>query len=376
MSEIDSTYSHLLRLLSMSLYSGSAGSAGSLNSTLSDRQWYKVMEEAEKQTVTGIIFGAISRLPENELPPVSVLANWLAMAHRDSRRYAAMSEVLYWLLPMFKSNGLHPVLQKGHAASRFYHMPELRTCGDIDLWFPGNERSEADNIIRKMNHKIINTPDNGSCYLMDSTEVEHHSMLIEIHNPFKSRMVDDLINGNEARPTILPHGVTADVPAPIVELLMFNIHILKHCLGVGIGLRQFCDYALAWRNLTDRDALGDAAVDPGCYLDLCRRLGIIEWTRALHQFINRYLPSADGNGVAEIPGNADTNAVERIFTLVTEGGNFGKYSRNRRAYIHKNIFSRKVHTMSTFINNRSFVYRLAPAEAVWTFTRLLLGQIH
>lgn len=25
---------------------------------------------------------------------------------------------------------------------------------------------------------------------------------------------------------------------------MINVHIMKHCLGVGIGLRHFCDYAM------------------------------------------------------------------------------------------------------------------------------------
>ena len=375
MRSIDPTYRHLLKLLRSSLYEPK-DSCCILSETLSERQWYKVLEEAEKQTVTGIVFLAISRLPEQEMPSLSVLATWLATAHRDSGKYASMTAVLSRLLPLLEKNGLHPVLQKGHAVARFYASPELRSCGDIDLYFPNEERVKADNVMKELGYKIVSTPDCGSCYIVGQTEVEHHSMLIEIHNPLHSGLIKDLCRSFPSKETRLTDSVKARVPSPMVELIMMNAHILKHCLGVGIGLRQFCDYALAWRNLTDVSLHGDAAVDIDKYLNVCGRLGILKWTRVLHSFINRYLPAFGGMAVAELPGEVEANAVERIFGLVCEGGNFGKYSRSRQSFIRKNKLGRKLHTMSAFLNNRSFVYRLAPSEAFWTFTRLLVGQIH
>lgn len=374
MHRLSSTYDLLLKLLRSSLYEEET-QVCSLGSVLSERQWYKLLEEAEKQTVSGIVFAAISRLPEEEMPSVSVLSTWLAMAHRDASRYETMSGILTRLLPLLEANGLHPVLQKGHAAARFYRRPELRSCGDIDLWFPGQERTQADNVMRSRGMKIVSTPDNGSCYLVGHTDVEHHSMLIEIHNPFHSGQLNELCRSFAENKVRLTDSVTANVPPPMVEMLMMNAHILKHCLGVGIGLRQFCDYALAWRTLTDKAAT-PAAVDPDEYLALCRKLGILDWTRVLHNFINRYLPTASGPAVAEIPGSIRPGTVERIFGLICEGGNFGKYTHSRQSYVRRNRLMRKLHTMSSFLNNRSFMYRLAPSEAFWTFTRLLVGQIH
>lgn len=374
MPELSPTYRNLLKLLRFSLYEP-AGKMSSLRSPLSDRQWYKMIEEAEKQTVTGLLFSAISVLPEYQMPLESVLANWLAMAHRDAKKYSAMSAVLSRLLGVLDNAGLHPVLQKGHAAARFYTAPQLRASGDIDLWFAGSDRSRADELIRQAGYKVIATPDNASCYSVNHIEVEHHSMLIDINNPFHAGIVNEICKDNPPSRVELSSGIVAHVPAPIVELLMMNVHILKHCLGVGIGLRQFCDYSLAWRHLT---AVTSPAgpVDADGYFELCRRLGIMRWTRALHRFINRYLPATDGDAVTAVPGRNDDVTVQRIFTLVCEGGNFGKFHHGRQINVKRTMMRRKFHTMSAFITNRSFVYHLAPVEAFWTFSRLLWGQIH
>lgn len=374
MTELSPTYRRFLHLLSCGIYVPS-GSHVSLGATLSDRQWYKIIEEAEKQTVSGVVFNAVSRLPEAEMPPFSVIAPWLAMTHREARTSESMCGVLTQVTALFRDKGLHPVLQKGHAVARFYPSPALRAFGDIDLWFPGDERAEADKIISEMGIKVEPTPDRGSRYMISGTDIEHHSMLVEIHNPAHAGFLARLCAEYRPAPVYLGAGIPVDVPAPMIELLMINAHILKHCLGVGIGLRQFCDYALAWRRLT-ACADGAPAVDADRYLGLCRRLGIDRWTCALHQFVNRYLPAPAGPAVAALPCDAPSHTVDRIFGLVAEGGNFGRYNRHASVRAHSNVLRRKLHTMSSFINNRSFVCRLAPAEAFWTFARLLVGQLH
>lgn len=374
MNSLSPTYKRLLRLLSYGIYT-SADCNATLGARLTDRQWYKIIEEAEKQTVSGVVFDAVSRLRDREMPPLSILAPWLAMTHRESKTNETMSEVLAAILAAFRSRGLNPVLQKGHAIARFYPDPRLRSFGDIDLWFPDKQRAEADKIISQSGVKITSTPDSGSRYLLSGINVEHHSMLVEIHNPMHSRLLKRLYAENKPAEITLSDGTIANVPSPLVELLMINAHILKHCLGVGIGLRQFCDYSLAWRALTDPEC-GEAAIDEEKYFDICRRLGIGRWTLALHEFIDRFLPATDGKMIAPGHSVAQADAVERIFSLVAQGGNFGHYNPRWHSRRKRSAIARKTLTMASFVNNRSFVYRLAPAEAFWTFSRLLAGQIH
>lgn len=371
-----STYPHLLQLLSQGLYTA-PDAPTTLGATLGADEWRLIMEEAEKQTVSGIVFSAVSRLSEPEMPPVSVLAQWLARVHQITKAYFSMSDVLAGQFAIFEQHGLEPVLQKGHAAARFYPVPELRACGDIDLCFPANDRSRADALMTERGYSVASTPDRGSCYMIGATEAEHHSMLIEIHNPFHSRLIRDLTRVYSPQRVVISDRLTLRVPAPLVELLMINAHILKHCLGVGIGLRQFCDYSLAWRRLTAAKADGTPpAVDENEYFDLCRRLGILRWTRALHQFINCYLPAPGGNAVTPVSGRPEPNAVKRIFAMVSEGGNFGRYNPHRKQNSSRGLWQRKLSTMAAFFNNRSFVCRLVPSETFWTITRLFIGQIH
>lgn len=370
-----STYRHLLTLLRHGLYDPVPG-ASPRPMSLTGTEWHDLLAAAEKQTVTGIAFGGISCLADGDMPPVPMLARWLAMVNRDSRVYDSMSGVMSRLVTLFLSKGLHPVIQKGHAAARFYRNPALRTCGDIDIWFPGNERAAADKIVRNFGIKVIGTPDNGSCYVVDKTEVEHHSMLIEIHNPFHSRLIRRICRENPPQMAEISTGTRMLIPAPMVELLMMNAHILKHCLGVGIGLRQFCDYSLAWRRFTGRDGAGHAVIDEEEYFSLCRQLGIIRWTGTLHRFINRYIPAFGGDAVTDIAGTVRDGDVDNIFNLVCEGGNFGRYSPRRKVSEDAGLLRRKIGTMSAFVGNRSFVCRLAPSEALWTIIRLIVGQIH
>lgn len=372
MRRLTPTYRRFLYLLSCGIYNAPVVALGV---SLSERQWYKIIEEAEKQTVSGVVFSAVTRLPESEMPSVSVLAHWLAMVNREARNYEAMSATLARLLRLLGSHGLHPVVQKGHAIARLYPRPESRSFGDIDLWFPEGERARADRVISALGIKVTATPDNGSRYVMGKTEVEHHSMLIEVHNPFNAGFLKRLYAKYPPVETIVSAGISVMVPAPMVELLMINIHILKHCLGLGIGLRQFCDYALAWRRFESAEAVG-VAVDAKEYFEVCRQLGIERWTSILHQFVNRYLPSSDCKYIPVIPGKQNSEAVERIFNLVMEGGNFGHYNPRRHVKNHRNVVQHKLSTMLSFINNRSFVCRLVPQEAFWTFTRLLVGQFH
>lgn len=375
MPDSRTTYTDLLTLLRSGLYDRGRGTSFP-GLQLSDSRWRNVLEAAEKQTVTGIAFGGISNLTDVEMPPVSVLAKWLAMANRESRNYTSMSAIISRLTSLFERSGLHPVIQKGHAAARFYNTPELRACGDIDIWFPDNERVAADSIIRSLGIKVINTPDNGSCYVMGTTEVEHHSMLVEIHNPFHSGLIRRVCREYPPQMVNLDHGMSVRIPSPMVELLMMNAHILKHCLGVGIGLRQFCDYSLAWRRFTGSGPDRTPQIDEEEYFRLCQRLGFIKWTGTLHRFINRYIPTFDGNAVTELVGSEADADVDHIFNLVCEGGNFGRYSSKRNVSSDARKFRRKLNTMSAFVDNRSFVCRLAPAEALWTILRLIAGQIH
>lgn len=337
---------------------------------LSVDDWNYVYDESKRQTVSGVALHGLSLLPGDSMPHYPLLVRWVARGHRIESAHQAMSATVISLLARFSGAGLHPVLQKGHAVARFYPQPELRVCGDIDLWFPATERRQADTLASSGGNRIRHGADASSLYHCDGLEVEHHSTLVELHNPFFSRRLASLLNQEGYASASIAQGAEARVPAPLVELVMINVHIMKHCFGVGIGLRHFCDYAMAYRSLLP-------LIGYDRYMETCRSLGIARWTGVLHRFIALYLPAPTGCGrsVADTDTKYDATA-RRIFRMVMDGGNFGLFRRGRDKVATLPTWRRKLSTLSLFLNHSTTSMRLSPSEAFWTFARLLSGQIN
>lgn len=328
-------------------------------------EWETIYEQSKRQTVSGIIYQALSYLPEEQLPPSSLLLRWTARVHRIELSYSRMERAIASLAKIFGSEGLHPVLQKGHAVAQFYPQPQLRVCGDIDLYFPEAQRREADDIISRRGAALHHAPDGASVYNFGGIEVEHHSRLIELSSPLASRRLQSLL-ALKPRPLTLSDGTVIDTPAPLTNLIMINVHIMKHSIGMGIGLRHFCDYAVAYRRLIPK--IGEKK-----YLDTCRQLGIARWTNILHSFINNYLSCPI---FPALPVSRHFRHLpQRLLSLVMEGGNFGLFRREKVERGGSATLRRKSGTLRAFLSNGSLAMRLAPAETLATILRLVRGNV-
>lgn len=355
----------MLRLLRAGLYSDPSLLEGM--APLPPGQWEALYAQAKRQTVSGVVYRALGMLPDRLLPPYGLLLRWVARAHGIETSHARMGEALGPLLGAMGRAGLRPVLQKGHAVARFYPAPALRVCGDIDLYFPEDERRRADAVAASMGAQVRRTPDGGSCYRLGGTDVEHHSSLIQLSSPFRRRALRRLLAEEGTVTAPLGGSLSARVPTPLAELLMVSVHIMRHCLGAGIGLRHFCDYALAYAALMP-------SIGTERYTGACRSLGVLRWTDVLHAFINTYL--APPSGPLPVLGRgASDGAVRRLAAMVLEGGNFGLF-RAASCRGARNGWARKASTFLSFLRHGGLSVRVAPSEALWTVMRLTRGQLH
>lgn len=333
---------------------------------LSDEMWGRVYTHAVRQTVTGIICHALSMLPDDKMPPYGLLLKWMAATHKIETAHNCMSDALASLLDVYRTAGLTPVLQKGHAVARFYSRPSLRVCGDIDIYVDAS-RTDADSVIEAAGATVRHSPDGSSCFRWQGFEVERHTSLLHLHSPFRQKTLSRILQASSPVQVTVAPGVKVSVLAPLAELLMLNIHILKHVLGSGIGLRQVCDYALAYRAL-----ISSVGVDR--YSDVCRSLGIIRWTDTLHRFIITYLPDRAAT-ITPMRAHGDDTALRYLHRIVIEGGNFGRH-RPGATVRSKGVMSRKIDTFTSFIRHGGLTARIAPFEAIGIVLSLLRGQIH
>lgn len=330
---------------------------------LSEAEWEAVYKESKKQTVSGVVCHAFTFLPDSKLPPYGLLLRWVARAHRIEKEYNKMSRNIGELSELLGQSGITPVLQKGHSVARFYPMPSLRVSGDIDLCFSEEERKAADKIIRDSGAEIHTAPDGSSCYVWRGSDVEHHVSAVKLYSLRHRKALDRIVAAHGTKEVALAPGVKARVLNPLSDLLMINVHIMKHSFGVGIGLRHFCDYALAYRSLIPE-------IGAEKYAEACRILGLGRWTDLLHRFINSYLASSK-EGLPYTGTYQSRSALRAMHRMVTEGGNFGLYRRRTEG----RKWFRKMGTFRLFLRHSSLWMRIAPAEAVGIIMRLAGGQM-
>lgn len=331
---------------------------------LSADEWEKVYGEARRQTVSGWVYRGIGFLSEDLLPPQRVMFRWIVDVDRIEQRNETMNRCLVELTGLLEEKGIRAVVQKGQGVAALYEEPLLRECGDIDLYFPKEEdRRRAESWLHEQGKTLERKADGSTAYTWRQIEVEHHPALFDLSRPKMQDYLTELIAEKGFDSITLGNGGRIWVPAAELNLLLLNVHILKHAMGRGIGLRQFCDMARAYQVL-------GMQVDGEEMKRMYEHTGIGAWSRLLHVFLIKIL----GMPTACLPYREEVaESVEPLLDIVWRGGNFGKYEENRRKQ-ESSVIYRKWETCRAFFRNAHFSMKYAPQEAIHTFRQLMTGQ--
>lgn len=299
------------------------------------QEWGAILWLAREQTVTGILYTGIARLPEEKMPPVPQRMTLLVEIDQIAKRTERVREVAEQLLADLRAAGLHPVIMKGPEAGKYYPAPSLRTSGDIDIFLNMPEYAQALSLLSAHGIAPLRAPDGSHVYQFGGVTVEHHPRYYDVH----------------VRPEKLPA-----IPSPEAELLMFSAHILKHAIGAGVGLRQFCDIAEAYMALKGQ-------YDCKLLLAAIEHAGMRRWHDLLCSFLQEHLG---------VPENAlpthKTVRTSGLYEIVLSGGNFGQH--------RKGLKRGKLQTLKAFLRRLPFSLRIAPRETFRTITELAQGNLH
>ncbi len=332
---------------------------------LSEEGWERVFEMARQQTVTGIAFRGLDYLPEDYSPSVGILIRWAAYAGRIEQSNGVVNHVLKVLYAHFSDAGVRAVLQKGPGVAMMYPEPLLRECGDIDVFFP--ELDDRTDPMRNLpDAEGEKKPDGCWEYQVNGVIIERHSSLLDIHRPLVRRRMRRFI-AEKGYDKVDMEGCTVEVPSPEVNMLLLSSHILKHAIGVGIGLRQLCDMAMAYRYYSDR-------IDPHAMNEVYAKAGLRKWSGLLESFLVEYLGLAPDMVTNDEIRAGRTKKTRILLDIILKGGNFGRFTDKRERAL-ENVRSRKWHTFASFIGNVRFAVVYAPGEWLWTMLRLAGGQV-
>lgn len=200
---------------------------------LDESIWQMVMATAQKQALLGVCYPALNRLPSDCRPSPNVYLVWAAKANYIRQDNKKKLKVLSELLSLFENHDIHPVVMKGFSSAILYPEPDLRICGDIDLYIP-DKYKEAVKFIEILGFEISFTHKHHKFY--------YDGVLIELHHdiispPFR-KLREYSIHEVEYP------GVKFKVFDETTTGILLLTHAVTHLIGPGLGFRHLCDYAL------------------------------------------------------------------------------------------------------------------------------------
>lgn len=294
--------------------------------TDSELDWKAVFDECKAQSVISLAFSA---LPKSEVPQ-KIYAHWKALVNENIAVNSKISYAHTMLNELLNQEKIPYVILKGCASAEYYDDPLLRTMGDVDFYVPSLYFEKADNILLKNGFKS-NEIDHEyeKTYTKDDVIFELHNTVngvpggkvgIQIRHDF-----DDLFEKSE-----LKHFDLAEYysPSPFHHGLTMLLHVARHMITGGIGLRHFCDWVVFV------DKVGNDFVP--LFEDKLKQVGLWRFAQIMTQFCTLYL----GLPQQEWAGIAEKQLLAQLNDDVFASGNFGHKDLSR-ADEAKFITSRK-----------------------------------
>jgi len=316
-------------------------------------EWTQIYAESERQAVTGILLYGIDRLPVEQRPPQALLLQWIGVGQMIEQRNRVMDERCVELLGRIREVGLRGTILKGQGIARLYNLDDnlndnlngnlnldkkgslgkLRQPGDIDVYV-SDGREKAIAYAKSLGQKDIDW-DYKHLHLQiwSDTEVEMHYHVEVLLNLWKNRKLQKWfakhreamfcnlndnhnldLNSNTNRTNDTNGFVT-----PTVEFNVFYIllHIYRHFLYEGVGLRQIIDYYMVLRTVHTFELPVQE------YIEAVREFGMVKFAKGLMWVIHEAL----GMPREWMLWEPDEKEGKYILKQVMAGGNFGHHDK-------------------------------------------------
>lgn len=289
--------------------------------------WERLLSLSRSQAVMGLILKGIAQLPAGQRPPEEIHPVLRTMEEAFARANARYARVQGELLQQLAEAGLHPVIQKGSEAAKYYADPSARQVGDIDLFLPEGEFQCA----RALFPDARTASDGAVVLVQDKVTIELHPRYYDIHRPAES----------------LPEPGSA-----CGEILLLTAHIFKHVIGHGLGCKQLCDMAVSLARLEgkyDKEALRVAL----------QYAGLPRW----HRLLCSLLVADFGLDPACCLTDFRPVDPERLRRIVRESGHFSHHSKTKAA------------TAGAFLRRLPFSLSYCPRETFATIWELIVGNL-
>lgn len=341
-----------------------------VNCSIDADELQNVLQLAKQQSVLGIVINIILKNTD--------LKNFLPAGQEDKLRkvvmlnygvYSKLSATLMELIDIFDSGGIRPVLLKGQGLAQYYPMPELRQCGDIDIYVGPDQFDKAKNILLSSS-SVKGRPRETKKHV----EIKLGKAIVELHRVSASHpkpFIDEVYQRyaqeglNVDTVTCSIGSKTIATPSDTFNAFYVFYHLWHHFLTEGVGLRQLCDWMMLLHARKD-------------YIDiehLRRMVSDMELMKPWKAFASIIVDHL-GASSEEVPfyDASYSRIAERILRRILKEGNFGherSYYKSRK----KNYLWMKLHAFWCHFERYFAVFTIFPTHAMSQFVYIFKGGI-
>lgn len=333
----------------------------------SEEEWRRLFAMDRKQSLAGICFSALERLQAASAGEDLVMA-WMGEAVKAQRRNKKLNEVCHLLCKAFEEKGFTTCILKGQSNGVYYPLglASRRTAGDVDIWlFP----KDGDDAPVERTMALLEHEENivSLAYLhaelkpVETVPVEAHFRPTFLNDPLRNRRLQKWFMDNKHDCIMLQtigDGVVIPMLKPVYNIIFQLVHIYRHLIDEGIGLRQILDYYFLLtgtvKSLTasERSLIGEKLSDFG----LNRIAGAVMYVLQevfLMDTANMIVPVSERYGA-------------QLLDEIMIAGNFGHYDprlKNIGTTSHRTGYQIR-HALRRMDRNLRF-FRAYPFEVVW-----------
>ena len=292
-------------------------------------QWRVLYDMAVRQTLVGVLFPAIERLPAEQRPPRVLLLQWFATKEQIMKNNKLLNRRAVETIEFFHNEGFDCCILKGQGIASLYPNPLLRTSGDIDIWLGRGRKRIYDFARRTVGMKGV-TYHHIHYPLHKDAEVEVHvtpgHLFAPIENAKLQRYFKETAKEQFQNTINLPDEKgEICVPTREFNLIYILLHIYGHLFGEGIGLRQVMDYYFILRQPLTEDIRERT-------LHRLKELKMLRFARAM-MWVQKEVFGLENEYLLIEP---DEKEGRFLLSEIMQAGNFGKYdARIDRKNHHK-----------------------------------------
>lgn len=273
--------------------------------------WQRLMNVVADHGVIGVTFPVIKKLFNQGAVPKDVIIPWGLATEEIVRKNKRQIEAGAYLYRKLREDGFRNCLLKGQASGAYYPDPLLRQSGDIDLWVEGG-RDDVLAYLREgftTRHVVYH---HCEARIFKDVSVEVHFLPTWMNNPFVNHRLQKWFSAlSDTQFSHYDPTLCCCVPTCQFDGVFLLVHILRHLLSEGIGLRQLLDYYYVLQHLTPEDRIA--------VLRDLQHLGLDSFAGAVMHVLREVF----GLGEAQVlcPPNARRGAL--LLDAILESGNFG-----------------------------------------------------